>query len=356
MNINRYILKLGLAGALTYAIGNAIHTRNMTYMLYGSILCLHPIAGDTVGYVLDKLKSTALGATCGMLVNIAFQGNVLVTLPMGITALIAGGYWFGVPKRVLSFSAIVIIIALSASYSNEPFDYLGLRFWNIFLGSLVGIAINIALWPERDMEKLEPAFARAIASMGQLYDRIIDDYQQGHLAANAQSRKQLVVDIEVQLGALDSLLGNAKNELWSSFTNEAPYQRWIALQTHIKSLFLLVADLGLALEGGDSDRLHWRVQDELEALIEATRATFDRFSQASAFQPSQPFDNPLANLPALNEAISDRLFQIDTADGLSADIDPAEIKRLSASIYGLKSIASELRDLAEAIDSSVAPS
>ncbi len=41
MNVNRYILKLGFAGALTYAIGNAIHTRNMTYMLYGSILCMH---------------------------------------------------------------------------------------------------------------------------------------------------------------------------------------------------------------------------------------------------------------------------------------------------------------------------
>ena len=356
MNINRYILKLGLAGALTYAIGNAIHTRNMTYMLYGSILCLHPIAGDTVGYVLDKLKSTALGATCGMLVNIAFQGNVLVTLPMGITALIAGGYWFGLPKRVLSFSAIVMIIALSASYSNEPFDSLGLRFWNIFLGSLVGIAINIALWPERDMEKLEPAFARAIASMGQLYDRIIDDYQQGHLAANAQSRKQLVVDIEVQLGALDSLLGNAKNELWSPFTNEAPYQRWIALQTRIKSLFLLVADLGLALEGGDSDRLNWCVLTELENLSQATRASFAHFSQVSTFRSSLPFDNPLANLAALNQAISDRLSAIDTTDNLPEEIEPAEIKRFSASIYGLRAIASELRDLAGAIDSSIASS
>ena len=355
-NVNRYILKLAIGAALAYAIGNALQTRRMGYVLYGAILCIHPIAGDTLEYVLDKLKAAAFGATCGMAVNIAFQGNPTVTLPIGLTALIAGGYWFNVPKRVLIFSAIVIIMALGASYSNEPFEYIGLRFWNIFLGSLVGISVNIAFWPNRDREKLPPAFARAIASIGQLYDRVINDYREGNLAANAQTRKQLRADIEQQFSAIESLLGNAKNELWFPFTNAASYQRWMTLYTRVKSLFWLVADLGLALEGGDGDRLYRVVQPELEALIEATRATFARFSQPSAFQISPPSGNPLANLPALNEAIRDRLSQIDTADNLTVNFSPSEIKRVSASIYSLRAIASELRDLAEAIDSSVASS
>ena len=116
----------------------------------------------------------------------------------------------------------------------------------------------------------------------------------------------------------------------------------------------LVADFGLALEGGDGDRLHWRVQAELENLIHATHTSFDCFSQVSTFRSSQPFDNPLANLPTLNQAISDRLSQIDTTDNLATALDPGEIKRVAASIYGLRAIASELRDLAGAIDSSVA--
>ena len=356
MNVNRYILKLSLGAALAYAIGNAVHTRNMTYVLYGSILCIHPIAGDTVGYVLDKLKSAALGATCGMVVDTAFQGNPTVTLPIGITVLMAGGYWFAIPKRLLSFAVVVVIIALSASYSNQPFEYIGLRFWNIFLGAAVGIAVNIAFWPNRDLDKIDPALAKAIASIGQFYDMVIDNYRQGSLAANAQSRKQLRVDIEGQLGAIESLLGNAKNELWSPFTNDAPYQRWIALQTRVESIFGLVADLGLALEGGDGDRLNWRVQAELENLSQAIRVSFDRFSQVATFRSSQPFDNPLANLPALNQAISDRISQIDTADNLPTSLEPGEIKRVSATIYGLRAIASELNDLTGAIDSTVASS
>ncbi|MGB5710304.1 MAG: hypothetical protein WBM44_05275, partial [Waterburya sp.] len=100
-----------------------------------------------------------------------------------------------------------------------------------------------------------------------------------------------------------------------------------------------------ALEGGDGDRLHWGLQTELENLVKASRATFERLSQVSAFSSSQA--NPLANLPALNQAISDRLSQIDTAENLTAQLQPDEIKRLSALIYGLRAIASELKDLAD---------
>ncbi len=356
-NVNRYILKLALGAALAFAVGNALHSRRISYVLYGSILCMHPIAGDTAGYVLDKLKSAALGATLGITLDAAFQGNTYATLTFGLTALLAAGYWFAIPKRLLAFSGIVFIMAVAnPTYIDESYNYIGLRFWNIFLGSVVGMAVNIALWPNRDIEKLDPAFAKAIASIGQLYDMVIDNYRQGSLAANAQSRKQLRVDIQGQLGAIESLLGNAKNELWSPFTNDAPYQRWIALQTRVESLFGLVADLGLALEGGDGDRLNWRVQAELENLSQAIRVSFDRFSQVATFRSSQPFDNPLANLSALNRAISDRIYQIDTADNLPTSLEPGEIKRVSATIYGLRAIASELNDLTDALNSTVASS
>lgn len=353
MNFNRYILKIALGAALAFAIANAIHSRRITYVLYGVVLCIHPIAGDAVGVVLDKLKAVALGATCGMLVNIAFQGNTIALIAVGPAMLLLGGYWFDVPKRVLSFSTTIVFTAVgSPSYSYQPFEYIALRFWNIFLGALVGMTVNLAFWPERDMDKLAPALARAIANIGQLYERSLDDYRQGQLAANTQLRRQLRIEIEGQLSAIESLLGNAKNELcWSPFTNDVPYQRWIALQTRVKFLFVSVADLSLALEGGDGDRLYRVVQGELEALIGATRDTFARLSQVSALRESQPSDNLFANLPALNQAISDRLSQIDRADNLPTDLDPAEIKRVAAAIYGLRAIASELRDLAGVVES-----
>ncbi len=144
-NVNRFIFKLALGAALAYAVGNAFHSRRIPYILYGSLLCMHPIVGDTIGYVLDKLKSAALGATLGIMLDTAFKGNVYATLGVGLTALMAGGYWFGVPKRVLVFSSIVLIMATSdPTYLDQSTNYIGLRFWNIFLGSAVGMVVNIA--------------------------------------------------------------------------------------------------------------------------------------------------------------------------------------------------------------------
>ena len=285
----------------------------------------------------------------------AFQGNQIAALAIGPALLMTLGYWFNIPRRILIFSTIVVVAAGgNSTFTAEPFEFIGIRYWNMFIGSAVGIAVNIFLWPDTDTDKLNPAFAQVIASIRKLYDRTIDDYLQGNLAANATSRQQLSVDIKIQLSAIDTLMGTAKEELWYPFIDDTPYQRWINLQPRVASLFTSVVDLGLAMEGGDGDRLYRGVQSELEALIEATRASFDRFSRASTFESSRTFDNPLANLSTLRAAILERRIQLGSNLRQPAELDPDEIKRLSASIYSLWAIASELKNLTGAIDSSVA--
>ena len=326
MNSNIYIIKLALGAALAFAIGNAVHTRNMNYVLYGSILCIHLIAGDTISYVLDKLKSALLGTSFGMIVTVAFQGNSIISLPMGVITLVTAGYWFNLPKRLLSFAVIVTIIALSGSYSNEPFEYIGLRFWNIFLGSMVGIIVNIAFWPNRDVEKIDPAMSKIIASIGQLYQQIIDDYKQGKLIENTQERRQSINGITKEINDIESLIGNAGSEILLPFVAEALYQRRKSLIIHIKSLFRLVLNLGLNLEGGDNDNLHWRIQTELDNLITATNVTFETVSKTITPSSSFLLETTLDNLSELNQAISNRLTEISEEDIASSTINPSEIK------------------------------
>ncbi len=358
MNNNiRYILKFALGAALAYAVGNAIQSGKISYVLYGASLNIHPIAGDTVGFVRGKVQASAIGAAYGMIIELAFQGNQIAALAIGPALLMALGYWFGIPRRILVFSTIVVVAAGgNASFTAQPLEFIGLRYWNMFIGSAVGMAVNIFLWPDTDTDKLNPAFAQAIASIRQLYDRTLDDYLEGNLVANANSRKQLNADIERQLGVIETLMGTAKEELWYPFIDETPYQRWITLQPRVVSLFASVVDLGLAMEGGDRDHLYRGVQTELEALIVATRASFERFSRPSVFESSQPFDNPLANLTALRAAILERRIQLGSNLRRPNELDPEEIKRLSGSIYSLWAIASELNDLTRALDSTVASS
>ena len=90
------------------------------------------------------------------------------------------------------------------------------------------------------------------------------------------------------------------------------------------------------------------------------------------FQSSSTYDNPLANLTTLRTTIFERRIQLASIVRRPDELDPEEIQRLSASIYGLwaiseagtavvcesrrYAIASELKDLTQALDSTVASS
>jgi uncharacterized membrane protein YccC len=358
-NQYQYILKLALSAGLAYAIGTAFFSRSITYFLYGAVYCMHPVAGDNISYVSDKLRATALAASFAMLLNITFQANQVVTLGIGLAGIMLIGYLFNLSFNLISWSLIVLCIAVDGSYRFQTLDYISLRFWNIFLGSLVGMALNLLILPDWDKSKLGSAFARVIASIHGLYNQIIDDYQQGSLTANLQTRQNLCADIEVQMSTIQSLLGNAKSELWLSLNDPAPYESWIKLDRHVTSLYLSV--LGLAVSvmkdedlsqniSSSQSRLYQFVRPELEVLIQESRHTFGLLSQPSAFQSSQSFGYLLTNLPALRDALRDRISQIAHAD-LPVDLEPKEIKRVATSIYGLEGIALELRDLAKEINS-----
>ncbi|MEM1367520.1 MAG: FUSC family protein [Cyanobacteria bacterium P01_H01_bin.15] len=344
MNINRFILKLALSAGLAYAVGNAMHSQRISYVIYGAVLCMHPIAGDNVGYTLDKLRAAALGATVGMIVNVAFQSNTIAMLAVGPAAMVIGGYCLGLPPRVLNFSSVVCIMAItSTSYSAEPFNYIGLRFWNIFQGGLVGMAVNLLLWPDRDVDKLGPSVTNAIADLRRLFDEIVVNYREGKLAENVDLRRQLITDVQNQLSGIDKLMGNVKNEVSSPFANTASFERWVAVQTRLQALLLLMGDLHLALEGGDGDRLYETLHSELKALVHATEQTFARLSNPGLFQGRKSIANPLANFPILTQALGARIAEIDQSETLQ--IDPAEMRRFAAFVYGLRAIASDLQAL-----------
>ena len=79
-------------------------------------------------------------------------------------------------------------------------------------------------------------------------------------------------------------------------------------------------------------------------MITGTNLTFENVNKSITSSSSLLLETPLDNLSELNQAISDRLTEISEEDILSS-INTSEIKRISATIYGLRAIASELEEL-----------
>ena len=210
---------------------------------------------------------------------------------------------------------------------------------------MVGIIVKITFWPNRDVEKIDPAFGKIIASIWQLYQQIIYDYKQVKLIETTQIRRQLINDITKEINGIESLIENAGSEIFLPFVDETSYQRRKSLIIQINSLFRLVLNLGINLEEGDKDNLRWRIQTELDNWITATNFTFESVNKSITSSSSLLLEIPLDNLSELNQAISYRLTEISEEDIISSTINPSEIKRMSAAIYGLRAIASELQEL-----------
>ena len=95
--------------------------------------------------------------------------------------------------------------------------------------------------------------------------------------------------------------------------------------------------------------LYQSLESELDCLVAATKSTFTSLSQVQTFRSSRSFENPLDNFSDLSSRIDDRLEAV-TIDN-PEQIQPAEVKRFAAVLYGLRVIASDLNDLVGVVNS-----
>ena len=87
---------------------------------------------------------------------------------------------------------------------------MGIRFWNIFQGAIVGIAVNLLFWPDRSIDRVDKTFHQTIISLSALYDQMVSDCRQGKLEENSSVREQLIIEVQQQLKATEQLMGNVK--------------------------------------------------------------------------------------------------------------------------------------------------
>ena len=117
----------------------------------------------------------------------------------------------------------------------------------------------------------------------------------------------------------------------------------------------MMSDLHLALATDDPSAtrsgqiLYQSLESELNSLVTATKSTFTGLCQVKIFRSSRSFENPLDNFSDLSARIGDRLEAV-TIDN-PEQIQPAEVKRFAAVVYGLRVIASDLNDLVGVVNS-----
>lgn len=167
LKIGPRLLKTGLAVALTIA---AIRLTGHHYEVYGAVaaaLAVAPSAAASRRQSLNLISAHLLGGLIGWLAILLFGTNPVVfgAAVIGVLLLCRQMGW-----NEMSASAITVTLFVMAPHTDTAGTYALWRLLAVVIGSLLGTAVNMLLWPP----DYRPVTLRAILLAGGQLDAFLE--------------------------------------------------------------------------------------------------------------------------------------------------------------------------------------
>ncbi len=163
----RLVARLLIAALLSYALAQALHLPESYWATITALVVVQASVGATMGAGIDRIVGTLIGAAVGALAALGRYRGVsdLILLAGALTPLAM----LAAVRPVYRIAPITAVIALLAgSNLQAPWLPALYRVAEITLGSLVGIAVSLVVWPSHARELGRTALARALVPQADL--------------------------------------------------------------------------------------------------------------------------------------------------------------------------------------------
>ncbi|RTR06508.1 FUSC family protein [Halomonas nitroreducens] len=167
-----HVLRVALALCVTYAVTELFAIQHSGWALVSTVMVMGNL--PHIGGVLDKgrqrLLGTLLGAAWGLLLIAAAPLPWSGLVPLGTLLAIALGTWMTFGKRY-GYGGLMFAISLLLVVGDGNQD-LGVALWRSFdvlLGTLIGIAVTVAVLPHKATDMLRFMLADNLDRMARLY-------------------------------------------------------------------------------------------------------------------------------------------------------------------------------------------
>jgi uncharacterized membrane protein YccC len=163
----RLVARLLIAALLSYALAQALDLPQSYWATITALVVVQASVGATMGAGIDRIIGTLIGAAVGALAALGRYRGVsdLILLGAALTPLAM----LAAVRPVYRIAPITAVIALLAgSDLQAPWVPALHRVAEISLGSLVGMAVSLVVWPSHARELARAALARALAPQADL--------------------------------------------------------------------------------------------------------------------------------------------------------------------------------------------
>jgi hypothetical protein len=328
----RIALQSLVASLLSYAVLAAIDPSNATWAIFSSLFTLQKNFDRSMRYGLGQMAGAVFGTAVGLAAIHAFPGSEQSMLRLGLTTLItcsATAIWPATSYGVVA--AAVIALAPLASVSDAVN-----RAGAIVLGSGIGIAVSMSVWPQLARQRVFVFIASALDDCSELLDHFsLFDQQQNRVALDALHERFLQ---HLELARSVSIDARVRAHFQSGVTLSAA----LSATERLWHGLVLLDRIGAAHGGNFTNK----DRDLLMEVGRTVRSCGSRYLSglAAYVRGGQAAPNPDACRRALNEA--HKILREEISD-LAAHDSYDRYRALHSVLFGFEQVSANLIDLHE---------
>jgi uncharacterized membrane protein YgaE (UPF0421/DUF939 family) len=151
MKLGARILKTGIAITLSILLANILHLPSPVFAAIAAVFAIQPSIYRSYLSVLEQIQANVIGAVLAIVFVLIFGNNPFI---IGLTAVIVIAINLKLKTENTIGLALVTVIAIMESTSDQFVDFAIIRFLTIMLGVLSAFMVNLVFIPPKYETKL----------------------------------------------------------------------------------------------------------------------------------------------------------------------------------------------------------
>lgn len=335
----RHAVRVSVAVGAAFAISAILHLPQGYWSVFTAVIVVQTSIGGTLQATRDRLIGTIVGGLVGAAAtylksNTLLQEGVVLSLTIAVLAFAAA---VRPSLKVAPITAAIVLIGQTKGM--PPLEAAAWRVAEIVIGSLIGLAATLFVFPARAHGSVLEQSAKAMVQIAELLDlyrrRIAGD-------SVAEEVDEAHAAIRRSLASLETVMAEAKREVSSRLSP------LIAPEALPRTIWRVRNDT-VTVERALSRPLPSTVFDKLgQAAMDMLGAERDALSGfAEAVQAGKPADR--TGLDAAHAAFQKCVEEFRAA-GLTRALGFDTAARVFGLIFAIENLYGNLRDLADRVD------
>jgi uncharacterized membrane protein YccC len=327
-----------VAAGLTFAVAGYFNLPQGYWSVVTAIAVMQGSVGGTLVAGTDRMLATVLGATVGAAFAALRQFTTCPEIillcgaiaPLGLAAAMKPNL------RVAPLTAAIIVLASPSDVT--PLVSAMHRIIEIVIGSFIGIAVSLFVFPARAHDMFGQQAAKALARLAELFSLYIAG---ARAAADRNAIERLNDQIRATITAAENAAAESQREHSTRLADEPVPQSLVRVLRRLRSDVIIV---GRILRSPLPDAVIAQVGPALDQLAQAVERVLQ--SAALSFSGRQPVPD-LAEFDVAQEALRGAIERLQSDPASVANTEGAS--RLLALPFIIENLRNGLADLLVAL-------